>query len=61
LLCISISFFFLRFSTSWVTSSLILSIFDLNLFISLFMVVSVSVWCLFRASMISLIYFCVFL
>jgi hypothetical protein len=43
-----------------VTSSLILSIFILNSFISLFMVFSVSLWCLFRAVMISLICFCVF-
>jgi hypothetical protein len=61
LFCISVSFFFLKFSISWITSSLTLSIFALNSFISLFMVVSVSVWCLFRTSMISLIFFCVFL
>jgi hypothetical protein len=34
--------------------------FDLNSFISLFVVVSVSVWCLFMTSMISFICFCVF-
>jgi hypothetical protein len=55
LFCISISFFFLRFSISWVSSSLILSVFALNSFISLFMVVSVSVRHLFRASMTSFI------
>jgi hypothetical protein len=60
LFCISVSFFFLRFFISWVTSSLILLIFDLNSFTSLFVVVSVSVLCLFRASMISSICFCVF-
>jgi hypothetical protein len=58
--CISVSFFFLRFSISWVTSSLILSIFILNSLISLFMVFSVSLWCLFGALMSSLICFCVF-
>jgi hypothetical protein len=60
LFCISVSCFFLRFSISWVTSSLILSIFDLNPFISIFVVVLVLVWLLFRASMISFICFCVF-
>jgi hypothetical protein len=40
LFCISVSFFFLRFSISWITSTLILSIFALNSFISLFMVFS---------------------
>jgi hypothetical protein len=49
--CISVSFFFMRFSISWVTSSLILSIFTLNSLISLFVVFSVSLWYLFRASM----------
>jgi hypothetical protein len=44
---ISVLFFFLRFSISWGTSSFVLSIFTLNSFISLFMVCSVSVWCLF--------------
>jgi hypothetical protein len=39
---------------------LILSIFALNLFISLFMVISVSVWYLFKVYMISFICFCVF-
>jgi hypothetical protein len=38
LFCISVSFFFLRFCISCVTSSLILSIFLLNSFVSLFMV-----------------------
>jgi hypothetical protein len=42
LFCISVSFFFLSFSTLWVISSLILSMFILNSFISLFMVFSVS-------------------
>jgi hypothetical protein len=42
-----------------VTSSL-MSIFTLNSFISLFIVISVSIWCLFRAPMISFICFCVF-
>jgi hypothetical protein len=60
LFCISVSFLFLKFSISWVTSSLILSIFTLNSFISLFIVFSVSVWCLFRAPMIWFICFCVF-
>jgi hypothetical protein len=61
LFCISVSFFFLRFSISWVTSSLILSIFDLNSFISLFMMVlDFFFWHFFRASMISFICFCVF-
>jgi hypothetical protein len=55
---ISVSLFFLRFSISWVTSSLILSIFVFNLFISLFLVCSVSLWCLFRAPMCSFICFC---
>jgi hypothetical protein len=41
LFCISVSFFFLRFSISWGTSSLLLSIFALNSFISLFMEISV--------------------
>jgi hypothetical protein len=58
--CISASFFFLTFSISWVTSSLILSIFVFNSFISLFIVFSVSLWCLVRAPMSSFIYFCVF-
>jgi hypothetical protein len=44
--CVSVSFFFLRFSISWVTSSLILTIFIFNSFISLFIVFSVSLWCL---------------
>jgi hypothetical protein len=60
LFCISVSFFYLRFSISWVTSPLILSIFGLNSFISLFMVFSVSFWCSFRAPMISFIWFCIF-
>jgi hypothetical protein len=59
LFCISISFFFLRFFISWVTS-FILSIFVLNSFISLFMVFSVSFWYLFRAPMSSFICFYVF-
>jgi hypothetical protein len=57
LFCISVSFFFLRIFISWVTAPLISSNFNLNLFISLFMVFSVSFWCLFRASMISFICF----
>jgi hypothetical protein len=60
LFCISVSFFFLRISILWVTSFLILSIFTLNSFISLFMVFSVSVWCLFSAPMISFSCFCAF-
>jgi hypothetical protein len=59
--CVSVSFFFLRFFHIMVTSSLILSIFIFNSFISLFIVLSVSLWCLFRAPMNSLICFCVFL
>jgi hypothetical protein len=55
-----LSTFFLRFSISWVTSSLILSIFILSSFISLFMVIFVSLWCLFRTSMISFICSCTF-
>jgi hypothetical protein len=58
--CISVSFFFLRFSISWVTSSLILSIFVFNSFISLCVVFSVSLWCLFRAPMSSFVCLCVF-
>jgi hypothetical protein len=42
---------------SWVTSSLMLSIFILNSFISLFMVFSVSFQFLFRAPMIHLFVF----
>jgi hypothetical protein len=61
LLCISVSFFFLKFSISWVTSSIILSIFALNSFIYLFMMISVSVWYLFGVHIISFIFFCVFL
>jgi hypothetical protein len=45
---------------SWVTSSLILSIFIFNSFFSVFMVFSVSVWCLFRVHLSSFICFCVF-
>jgi hypothetical protein len=60
LFCISVSLFFLRFSISKATFSLILSIFSLNSFTSLFMVFSVSFWCLFRAPMTSFICFCVF-
>jgi hypothetical protein len=52
---IFISFFFLRFSISWVTSSLILTIFAFNSFFSLFIVFSVSLWCLFRAPMSSFV------
>jgi hypothetical protein len=52
--------FFLSFSISWITSPIILPIFALNSFISVFMVFSVSLWCLFRAPMISFICFCVF-
>jgi hypothetical protein len=59
LFCISVAFYFLRYSILYVTS-LILSIFALNSFISLFMVLFVSVWYLFRAPMISFICFCVF-
>jgi hypothetical protein len=58
--CISVSLFFLRFCISWVTSSLILSIFVFTSFISVFIVFSVSLWCLFRAPMSSFICFCVF-
>jgi hypothetical protein len=47
--------FFCGFFIVWVISSLILSNFTLNSFIYLFMVFSVSVWCLFRAPMISFI------
>jgi hypothetical protein len=43
--CVSVWFFFLRFSISWVTSSLIFSIFIFNSFISLFIVFSISLWC----------------
>jgi hypothetical protein len=57
---VCVSFFFLRFSMPWLTSSFILLIFFLNLFMSLFMVFSVSLWCLLRAPMSSFIYFCVF-
>jgi hypothetical protein len=57
--CISVSFFFLRFSISWVPSSSILSILFFNSLISLFTVFSVSLWCLFRALMSSFICFCV--
>jgi hypothetical protein len=53
-------YFFLRFSIWWITSSLILSTFILNSFISLFMVCSVSFWCLFRTSMVSFICYCTF-
>jgi hypothetical protein len=60
LFCISVFFFFLRFSMSWVTSSLILPILVLNSFISLFMMFSVSLWYLFRAPTSSFICFCVF-
>jgi hypothetical protein len=60
LFCISVSFFFLKFSVSWVTSSLILSIFYFNSFIYLFVMVSISVWSSFSASMISFISFYVF-
>jgi hypothetical protein len=56
----SASFIFLRFSISWATASLMLSIFFLNSLISLFMVLSVSVWCLFRAPTNSFICVCVF-
>jgi hypothetical protein len=48
------------FSISCVTSSLILSIFALNSFISLIVVFCVSLWHLFRAPMSSFICFCVF-
>jgi hypothetical protein len=58
LFCISVSFF-LSFLLSCITSSLILLIFVLNSFISLFMVLSVSLWYLFRAPMTSFIHFCV--
>jgi hypothetical protein len=58
--CVSVSVFFLKFSISWVTFSLTLSIFNLNSFISVFMVFSVSLWYLFRAPMSSFIYYCVF-
>jgi hypothetical protein len=50
----------LRFSISWVTSSLTFSIFIFNSFISLFIVFSVSLWCLFRTPLNSFICFCVF-
>jgi hypothetical protein len=58
--CISVSFFFLRFSISWVTSSLVFSIFVFNSFISLFIVFSVSLCYLFRGHLSSFICFCVF-
>jgi hypothetical protein len=58
--CVSVWFFFLRFSISWVTSSLTFSIFIFNSFISLFILFSVSFWCLFRAPMSSFICSCVF-
>jgi hypothetical protein len=58
--CVSVSFFFLRFSISWVTYSLILSIFMFNSLICLFMIFSVSLWCLFSVSMNLFICFCVF-
>jgi hypothetical protein len=51
---------FLRFSISWFTSSLILSIFILSSFISQFMVFFVSLWCLYRASIVSFICSCAF-
>jgi hypothetical protein len=57
---ISVLFFFPRFSILRVISSLILSIFTFNPFISLFIVFSVYLWCLFRAPMSSFICFCVF-
>jgi hypothetical protein len=57
--CISVSFFSEVFHIMD-TFSLILSIFVLNSFISLFMVFSVSLWHLFRAAMSSLIFLCVF-
>jgi hypothetical protein len=57
---VSVSFFFLRFSILWVTSSLILSIFNFNSFISVFILFSVSLLCLFRAPVSSFICFCVF-
>jgi hypothetical protein len=60
LFCMFVSLFSLWFSISWVASSLILSMFVPNSFISLLMVIFVSVWCLFRAPMISFICFCVF-
>jgi hypothetical protein len=55
---ISVSFFFLRFSISWVASSLISSIFILISFISLFIVYFVSLWCLCSASIFSFICSC---
>jgi hypothetical protein len=60
LFCISVLFFFLRFSISWVTSSFMLSIFVLSSFISVFMVLFVSLCCLFSASMVSFICSCAF-
>jgi hypothetical protein len=55
LFCLSVSFFFPRFSISWVTFSLILSIFILSSFICLFIVFFVSLWCLYSACMVSFI------
>jgi hypothetical protein len=52
---ISVSLFFLRFSISWLTSSLILSIFIFNSLMCLFTVFSVSLWSLFKAPMSSFV------
>jgi hypothetical protein len=60
LFCISALFFFLRFSMSWVTSSLILSIYTLSSFIPLFKMFFVSLWCLYRASIVYFIFSCAF-
>jgi hypothetical protein len=60
LFCISVSFFFLRFSISWVASSLILCIFVLSSFICLFIVFFISLWCLYSASIVSFICYCAF-
>jgi hypothetical protein len=58
--CVSVSFFFLRFSISWITASLNF-LFSSLINLSLFVVFSVSLWCLFRAPMSSFICFYVFL
>jgi hypothetical protein len=58
--CVSVSLFFLRFSISWVTSSLVLSIFIFNSVMCLFILNTVSFWYLFRAPMSTFICSCVF-
>jgi hypothetical protein len=56
--CTYVSLFFLKFSISWVTSSLILSIFVFNSFI--YLLCSLFHFGVFRAPMSSFICFCVF-